>query len=262
MMRAILFGIGAIAPLAAVALYPFGIVAALAPIFVSHLFLLYATITPNCRWWGPVVRSFETSAREVWLTIDDGPSPAHTLQILDSLHEHGARATFFVVGEQVEKYPHLLTEILTRGHQVANHTLTHPSGTFWCAGPRTIAREIDACARTLRSTPERPARFFRAPAGLTNPFVHPVLRSRALLLVGWSTRAFDTVRRDPAGVAATIKKQLRPGAIILLHEGHQIAREPQFNATCVELTLREIAAAGYRCVIPREEQLQASAGGK
>jgi peptidoglycan/xylan/chitin deacetylase (PgdA/CDA1 family) len=261
-MRIILLVLAAIAPIAAVLLYQFGIIAALAPIFVSHLFLLYATLAPNCGWWGPVVRCFETGTREVWLTIDDGPSPAHTLQILDSLHEHGARATFFVIGESVEEYPHLLTKILTRGHLVANHTFSHPSGTFWCAAPKTIAREIDACARTLRSTPERPARFFRSPAGLTNPFVHPVLRSRGLLLIGWSIRAFDTIRRDPVRVAATIRKQLRPGAIILLHEGHQVARDPQFNATCIELTLREIAAAGYRCVIPREEQLQASAGGK
>lgn len=258
-MRRFLFVIAALAPFAAVALYRFGIVAALAPIFVSHVLLLYATLMPNCSWWGPVVRSFAATEREVWLTIDDGPSPAHTMRMLELLGQHGARATFFVIGELAEKYPHLLTEILMRGHEVANHTYSHPSGTFWCAGPRTVAREIDRCAAQLRITNERPARFFRAPAGLTNPFVHPALERRRLQLIGWSARGFDTVQRDPARVAARIQAELKPGAIILLHEGHQVERDPDFHVACLELTLQTLAAAEYRCVIPRLEQLQASA---
>ncbi|MFL6584801.1 MAG: polysaccharide deacetylase family protein, partial [Chthoniobacterales bacterium] len=182
MMRPILFAIAALAPLAALALYPFGILIALSPLFVSHVFLLAATIVPNCQWWGPVVRCFDTSEREVWLTIDDGPSPEHTGRILELLSEHNARATFFVIGNRVEQHPHLLTEILTRGHAVANHTFTHPSATFWCAGPRTVAGEVDRCAATLRATPSRPAHFFRPPAGLTSPFIHPALGRRGLRL--------------------------------------------------------------------------------
>src|SRR5881394_2040718 len=95
---------------------------AFAPIFLSHVLLLYPTLRANCQWFGPVMRSFETDKTEVWLTIDDGPSPVHTVAILDLLDRFKARATFFVIGSRAEKYPHLLTEILSRGHEIANHT--------------------------------------------------------------------------------------------------------------------------------------------
>ena len=249
-MRKALFAIAALAPFAAVLLYPrFGLIVALSPIFISHVLLCYAALIPNCQWWGPVVRSFATSETEVWLTIDDGPS-GQTAQILDVLDQHNVRATFFVVGAHAETQPHLITEILTRGHEVANHTFTHPSGSLWLAGPRTIAGELERCAAVLRSTPERPARFFRAPAGLKSPFLHPVLRRRDLQLVGWSARGFDTLRRAPAAVARTIARQARAGAIILLHEGHH-----QTHAESIAATVQQLHEAGFRFVIPKPSQL-------
>ncbi len=259
--RGALIAFAAFAPLLAVCLRHSPLVIALAPIFVSHLFLLYATLAPNCQWWGPVIQSFATSEREVWITIDDGPS-AHTLRFLDILEQHRARATFFVIGKRAEKYPHLITEILARGHQLANHTYTHPSSSFWAALPRTIASEIDRCAQVLRSAPDRPATLFRAPAGLKNVFVHHELRRRTLHIVGWTIRGLDTVRRDAGSIAQRIKNKTQPGAIILLHEGHRTKRDPDFHPRCLELTLQELAGAGYSFVIPRPEQLRTHGGGK
>jgi peptidoglycan/xylan/chitin deacetylase (PgdA/CDA1 family) len=245
-----------LAPCLAFCLARTNLVIALAPIFLSHLLLLYPTLVANSQWWGPVIRSFETTEPEVWLTIDDGPSPAHTVAMLDLLDRFQARATFFVIGKRAEEYPHLLTEILARGHEIANHTYSHPSGMFWAAGPGRIAAEIDLCADLLRAAPDRPARFFRAPAGLKNVFVHPELDRRQLALIGWSVRGLDTVRRDPAKVAARIARAARPGAIVVLHEGHRIARNPEFHPRCLELTLSSLAEKGYRCIIPRPEQLR------
>jgi peptidoglycan/xylan/chitin deacetylase (PgdA/CDA1 family) len=257
MTRILLLGCLLVAPLLSLALIGTNIYLALAPMFVSHLLLLYATLVPNCQWWGPVITKFDTTEREVWLTIDDGPSIAHTTKILDLLQRFDARATFFVVGAKAEEHPHLITEILARGHALANHTHTHPNRWFWCAEPRFITREIDRCAETLRTTPERPALFFRAPAGLKNPFVHPALVRRAMTLVGWTVRGLDTVRRDPTRVAARIEKGARPGAIVLLHEGKRTEKDPEFNPRCIELTLQRLATRGYRFVIPRPEQLRA-----
>lgn len=247
-----------LAPCLAFYLARTNLVIALAPIFLSHLLLLYPTLVANCQWWGPVIRSFETAEPEVWLTIDDGPSPAHTVAMLDILDRFQARATFFVIGKRAEEYPHLLTEILSRGHEIANHTYTHPSGTFWAAGPVRIAAEIDLCAELLRAGPDRPARLFRAPAGLKNLFVHPELTRRGLSLIGWAVRGLDTVQRDPALVAARILRGVKPGAIILLHEGQRAEKNPEFNPQCLELTLNGLAELGYRCVIPRPEQLRAA----
>jgi peptidoglycan-N-acetylglucosamine deacetylase len=261
MTRPLLLGCAVLAPFLALTLALAGtnLYLALAPLFLSHLLLLYATLVANCQWWGPVVTRFETTEQEVWLTIDDGPSPAHTTKMLDALEQFDARATFFVVGEKAEKFPHLITEILARGHALANHTHTHPSGTFWCLGPTRIRSEIDRCAETLRTTRERPANFFRAPAGMKNPFVHSALARHAMTLVGWTVRGLDTVRRNPQRVAARIEKAARPGAIILLHEGQRTARNPDFNPRCLKLTLQRLSDRGYRFVIPRPEQLRAEA---
>lgn len=235
---------------------------ALASIFLSHLLLLYATLSANCQWYGPVIRSFQTDNKEIWLTIDDGPSPAHTIVLLDLLDRFDARATFFLIGERAEKNPHLVTEILARGHQIANHTYSHPSGTFWMAGPGRIAAEIDLCAELLRTGPDRLGQFFRAPVGLKNVFVHPELERRGLVLVGWSLRGLDTVKRDPAQVANRIVRGVKAGAIVVLHEGHRVASAPDFHPRCLELTLAGLAEQGYRCVIPRLEQVRPRAAGK
>src|SRR5256885_12590106 len=235
---------------------------ALAPIFLSHVLLLYGTLVPNCQWFGPVFRSFETTEPEIWLTIDDGPSPAHTTALLDLLDRFQARATFFLVGKNAEQYPSLVTEILTRGHEIANHTYTHPSGFFWIAGPGRTAAEIDLCAELLRTAPDRPARFFRAPAGLKNVFVHSELDRRGLALIGWTVRGLDTVRRDPVKVADRVVCNLRPVAIVLLHEGQRAEKNPQFNPQCLELTLTGLAEKGYRCVIPQPEELRPRSAGK
>jgi peptidoglycan/xylan/chitin deacetylase (PgdA/CDA1 family) len=254
--RRALLGFAFVAPFLALYLGRTNLVIALAPIFISHLLLLYATLVPNCQWWGPVIRSFHATQPEVWITIDDGPSPAHTVKILDLLERFNARATFFVVGTRVEEYPHLITEILSRGHEIANHTYTHPSGTFWAAGPARIAAEIDLCAELLRSAPDRPAQLFRAPAGLKNLFVHPELVRRGLALIGWTVRGLDTVKREPVLVAEKILREAKAGAIILLHEGHRIAKDPEFNPRCLELTLSGLAERGYQCVIPQPEQFR------
>ena len=251
-----------VAPCLGFFLVAYDLLLALAPIFLSHVLLLYGTLVPNSQWFGPVMRFFETDKPEVWLTIDDGPSPAHTTAMLDLLDQFEARATFFVIGQRAEQHPHLVTEILTRGHEIANHTYTHPSATFWMAGPRRVAAEIDLCAEQLRAAPDRPARFFRAPVGIKNLFVHPELDRRGLAFVGWAVRGLDTIRRDPVQIARRIVTGTKPGAIILLHEGHRVAKDPEFNLRCLEQTLSGLAEQGYRCVIPRPEQLRPRVAGK
>lgn len=250
------------APLFAIALIRTNVFLALAPLFAAHLLTLYATLVANCDWWGPVFRRFETEEKQVWITIDDGPSPEHTPKILDVLDQFGARATFFVVGRKAEAHPRLITEILTRGHEIANHTHTHPSATFWAAGPRRTAAEIVRCAELLRTRPEKPAQWFRSPAGLKNPFLHPALRRRGLVLIGWTVRGFDTLRRDPAKVAAAIFKKIEPGAIVVLHEAHRLDSDPEFNPRCAQLTLAALHDAGYKFIIPAPNQLRRTAGGK
>jgi peptidoglycan/xylan/chitin deacetylase (PgdA/CDA1 family) len=251
-----------IAPIWTIIFLQVDLLVALLPLFLSHVLLLYPTLNPHSQWWGPVLRSFETSGKEVWITIDDGPTAEHTGKILELLDHYQALATFFVIGRQAEKFPQLIEKIRASGHEVANHTLNHPSHTFWCAPEPKIFAEIDGCDEVLSHELSRPRSFFRAPAGHKNFFVHRVLRRRGMYLIGWTARGFDTAQRRPDEVAARILKYCRPGAIVLLHEGHQIENDPQYNPACIEQTLQRLIENGYRFVIPKSQQLRTYAAGK
>lgn len=261
-LRNSILAFAVLAALWAIAFIQINWVLALVPLFVSHLLILYPTLVPHSQWWGPVMRSFETSGKEVWITIDDGPTAEHTEKILDLLDRYHARATFFVVGMRAKKYPQLIAKILERGHQVSNHTLTHPSGSFWCALRPKIFAEIDGCNEVIGRKPGASRANFRAPAGLKNFLVHDVLRRRNMHLIGWTARGFDTGKRSPDQVAARIIKRTGPGAIVLLHEGHQIAAMPEYNPACIEQTLRGLTKLGYSFVIPRLPRLQTRAAEK
>jgi peptidoglycan/xylan/chitin deacetylase (PgdA/CDA1 family) len=223
-------------------------------LFFSHLLILFPTLVANCQWWGPVITHFQTQEREVWLTIDDGPDARHTARMIELLERFDAKATFFVIGKRAESWPNEIARIGAAGHEIANHTFSHPSGTFWAFPPSKIAVEIDR--HPVRS------RYFRAPAGLKNFFVHPLLAAREMCLIGWTVRGLDTVSRDPLTVVPRIRRGLKPGAIILLHEGHRTASDPDFHPRCLELTLTLLREEGYRCIIPAPEQLRPRAGGK
>lgn len=181
------------------------------------------TFLPNSRMFGPVAR--RTEEREILLTIDDGPDPEDTPALLDLLDQHGRKAVFFVIGEKVRRFPELAREIVRRGHELGNHTMTHPAGTFWCAGSARTRREIAECSRAIEEVTGRKPRWFRAPAGHRNWFTHPVLRELGLELVGWRKRAYDTIRRDVDGIVRDLTDGTEPADILLLHEATPVAKE-------------------------------------
>jgi peptidoglycan/xylan/chitin deacetylase (PgdA/CDA1 family) len=193
-------------------------------------------LVPNNEWLGPVVSRFATDQRQVWLTIDDGPT-SDTHALLDLLDARGVRATFFVKGMLAT--PALIEAILARGHSIGNHTQTHPSATFWCASRERTAREIDGCAATIP-----PTRLFRAPVGHKNRHLHPLLASRGLHLVGFSARAYDAIVRNPERIAKSIAKKATPGAIVVLHQGRP------WSLDAIARTIDAIRARGYSFVIP------------
>jgi peptidoglycan/xylan/chitin deacetylase (PgdA/CDA1 family) len=237
-----------LAPLAAILLWRASPLLALALLMASHALVLYPTLRATSQWLGPVATSFSTDRREVWLTIDDGPS-TETPRVLDLLERFGARATFFIVGRHAEEHPAALAEIARRGHTIGNHSQTHPSGTFWALGPRRISEEIDRCSRTIQSLGAAPPRWFRPPVGMKNPFVHPAARRFGLPVVAWTARGFDAVARDRDKALERLLRDVRPGAIILAHEGRAM------NTALLEKLLTRLQSDGYSAVIPRDDQL-------
>lgn len=238
-----------------VVLWPTSPVLGIAAVFVAHMLALYPTLAANSQWWGPVVTRFTPSgSNEVWLTIDDGPDPEDTPKILDLLDHHEARATFFVKGAHAESFPDLLREIVTRGHQIGNHSHTHPSGTWWCQPPSRIEREIDLACRAIQNAIDEPPRYFRAPVGMKNWWVHPRLRERGMRLIGWSSRGWDTVAKTPMAAAGRIMHDVAPGAIVLVHEGRAVSEHRGYEV--LEQLLPRLTQAGFRCVIPDDVSLR------
>lgn len=186
---------------------------------VLHLAWVRITLWPGSTPFGKAVQSFPHSSRDVVLTIDDGPCE-DTSAVLDLLDRYDAKALFFLIGNRAAARPEDVAAIIARGHQVENHTLTHPSATFWAAGPDRLRREVAGASEILTKLSGQAPRWFRAPAGFRNPFTEPVLRGCGLQYMGWAARGFDTRCTDPARVLERLRPAFRPGAVLLVHQGH------------------------------------------
>jgi peptidoglycan/xylan/chitin deacetylase (PgdA/CDA1 family) len=239
-----------LAPFATLVLLWFGSLEGLWILFTAHLLLVVITLVPSYQGFGPVVTYFDYGGAEVWLTIDDGPDPQTTPAILDLLDRFDAKATFFLIGQKAMAAPGLVQMILDRGHSVGNHTQTHPQFCFWRLGPERLRREVDSFEKTMAGLGLPIPSFFRAPTGMKNPFLHPILSHRGLFLVGWSARAYDTRVKDPATVARRLLRMVEPGAILLLHECSHISLQT------IEILLQSLNHQQIRCVVPRPEQLR------
>lgn len=225
---------------------------AIGAIVLNHALITGAGLTPRSRLLGPNLTRLPQPAvarREVAITIDDGPDPEVTPRVLDMLDAHGQRATFFCIAERVLAHPDLAREIVARGHSIQNHTARHRHN-FSFLGPRGFAAEISRAQDVLQEvTGQRPT-CFRAPAGLRNPFLAPVLHRLGLSLVSWTRRGFDTREGDAATVLARLARGLRAGDILLLHDGNA-ARTAAGLAVVLEVLpalLARIEAEGLRAV--------------
>ncbi|MFT4198589.1 MAG: polysaccharide deacetylase family protein [Pseudoxanthomonas sp.] len=220
----------------------------LAALLLVHGAVLWGTFAPTSQLLAPALVRLPDARGQVWLTIDDGPSD-DTLPILDLLDRAGAKATFFLVGERAARRPQLVREIVRRGHGIGNHSASHPAAAFWRLGPARMAREIGEGQRLLASASGRAPVWFRSVVGHTNPFVAPALQRHGLARVAWSARGYDGAARcNPDAVLRRIERGLRPGAIVLLHEG-----EPHgHNVQIVGRVLARLGELGYAAVLPED----------
>ena len=217
---------------------------ALGAVLANHALLTLVGLWPRSHWLGPnwtQLPAAATARNEIALTIDDGPDPIVTPQVLDLLDRYATQATFFCVGEKAARYPDLCREIVRRGHAVENHSQHHRHH-FALMGRSGFARELQAAQDTLTSiTGQRPL-FFRAPAGLRNPFLDPVLAQLELRLASWSVRGFDTRIGNGERVKYRLLHGLRAGAILLLHDGNA-ARTPGGIPVILDVLPAVLAAA-------------------
>ena len=231
-------------------------------VLLNHAALSAAGLWPRSALLGPNVRRLPAAAAargEVAITIDDGPDPEVTPAVLDLLAAEGAagaggtKATFFCIADRARAQPALMRRIVAAGHSVQNHSLQHRHN-FSLLGPRGFAREIGAAQALLADITGVRPHCFRAPAGLRNPLLDPVLHRLNLHLVSWTRRGFDTRRADPAAVLQRLTQGmahgLGAGSILLLHDGHA-RRTAQGRPVLLDVLpalLQQCRAAGLRPV--------------
>lgn len=224
---------------------------------------------------GVYVRAFcreKTDRKVVYLTFDDGPHPPETERVLDVLREHGARATFFLIGSKVSGNEAVLRRMLEEGHALGLHTYSH-AGTFPLLSFDKMLADVNEGKRAVESVAGKKISLFRPPFGVTNPTIAKVIRTLGLQTVGWDVRSFDTMFCKSSEhsckqsgysckqsehsckqsgysckqsghdwyvpVVERIMKQVRPGSVILLHDRLDGA------SGLLALLLDSLAASGY-----------------
>ncbi|MGA5560559.1 polysaccharide deacetylase family protein [Streptomyces platensis] len=190
-----------------------------------------------------VAFQLSTERREIFLTFDDGPHPGYTPDVLRILRRHGACATFFVIGENAVEFPGLLRAIADDGHAVANHTWSHPQLT--ALPPGAVRDELghtsDLIEEVLGTAPD----LARAPYGDWDEPSLDICNALGMSPVGWAIDSQDWTLPGAGNIAYTVLDQLRPGAIVLSHDG---GGERGQTVEALDRYLPRLLDEGYRPV--------------
>lgn len=173
---------------------------------------------PGLRW-----RVRNAPPHTVYLTFDDGPIPEETPWVLEQLTRHDARATFFCVGENLERHPAVARQVLAAGHRLANHTHRHLRG--WKTPLSEYVADVAHCQQALDALQPGTARLLRPPYGEASREQIRALRADGYQLVMWDVLTYDfDSRLTPEECLAQVIRHTHPGAIILFHDSLKASR--------------------------------------
>lgn len=212
---------------------------------VTIVFLATNRFGPGMLWREHIVFSAPVRQKVVALTFDDGPSAKFTPRILDILDKYHVKATFFLIGKNMEAHPEIVREIVRRGHAIGNHTYTHP----WNIERDTQAEmigELDRCEQIIERMTGGRAHLFRPPRGMVDGSVYTIAREEGYETVLWSVCADHHDAPTPRMMADRVLRRNRPGAIILAHDSDMSIRWKDVAAT--PLIIEGLRRRGYRFV--------------
>ena len=193
-----------------------------------------------------VVYYKKNSQKKIAITFDDGPHPTYTPEILDILNEYNIRATFFVVGQNVELYPDIVKRAISEGHDIGNHTFTHChiSETSFEA----IIDEIQACEDKVYELCEYHVKLFRPPEGVLPDDVRNYAVNEDYSVILWSIDTYDWARAPISNIKRNITKNISSGDIILMHDYVPDSITPQALRIIIPMLLEQ----GYQFVTVSE----------
>ncbi|MGW7582600.1 polysaccharide deacetylase family protein [Kitasatospora sp. NPDC054768] len=168
---------------------------------------------------GTVIGSTASGGRTVALTFDDGPGPA-TGQILDLLAQYHVKATFCQIGQNAAANPAMVKRVLAAGHRLCDHSVHHPQPFAKLPHDKAVAEITDARNMIVQAGgPGTGVGWFRAPGGGFNADNEHITASLGMSSLGWSVDPRDWARPGTPAIVSAVQKQLRPGGVILMHDG-------------------------------------------
>jgi peptidoglycan/xylan/chitin deacetylase (PgdA/CDA1 family) len=191
------------------------VVAVIAALIVAAVTFWIGGNSPTATWFGKQVAHGPRDGRRVAITFDDGPDDPYTLRIAKILDEHDAKGTFFTVGKALDRRPDISRALRADGHLLGNHSYQHDSWRWLDPRYPELERTQQAFRRQLGVCPT----FFRAPHGQHTPFLAHVVGDHGMTMVGWEVSAGDWKTKDARVVARRVLDGVKPGSIILLHDG-------------------------------------------
>ncbi|MEH7503746.1 polysaccharide deacetylase family protein [Neobacillus drentensis] len=201
---------------------------------------------------GHVIWEVNTKEKIVALTFDDGPHPIFTPQILDILAKHNAKATFFVAGNKVVRFPDLLKREVKEGHEIANHTFHHIYGNITSA---KLSSELEETDKIIKKITGFKPTLFRPVGGFYNDIIiYTALKNgKEVVLWTWGQDSRDWADPPVSQICNTIIKGVKPGNIILFHDWHG----SEFTQSCqtvkaLDNILDFLDKNGYKCVTVSE----------
>ena len=189
-----------------------------------------------------VYHTAPTKTKKIALTFDDGPHPSQTKRILDILDRYGVKATFFMIGINVENYPDAAREVACRGHEIGNHTYNHSH--LKNLGESQTSNEIEQCKNVLERVCDCRPHLFRPPEGYLSGNVLQCAEQGEYDLILWSVDTRDWECRDAQKISETVLSKIQAGDIVLMHDYVYKSKTPE----ALEIILPKLLALGYEPV--------------
>lgn len=192
-------------------------------VFVFLVWLVITIIGSFSPRWNFHLKAFTSniniSTKRIAITFDDGPDPVITPRILKLLDDYNAKATFFCIGQQVEKYPGVLQLIKNEGHLAGNHSYSHNYFIDFKSTQGWIT-ELKRTDEVMEKVTGFKPTLFRPPYGVTTPHLAKAVKASGHRVIAWNIRSFDTILKNPEAILKRLTNKIKPGSVILLHDNH------------------------------------------